>query len=341
MSLVPDIGYLVLPDRRKVDKCPIPNTQYPVSRNPRPLLMPNDPIAVLSFGRSGSTWISDIISKSLGGLLLFEPLHPETCSFAQEICYSDATAPELSVRSEKLLDRMLTKQDHNRWLLRNHLFSPLEEVSQAFVETVWEECAVLGFKEIRANFLIDWLLEHFHARIVYLVRHPYAVIASLHRRKNFWNEFGFEQHWRLFQEHVLFNPRHLALLRPYLPIITAAQTQTVRETVMWAVTHKVATATLAEHGLPIFYYEDFYENPFPTTRSLLSYLGHDASIHPAHIFVPSMTTIRTVHGLSSSESDYATKGLAIFWQDILSPTELRIIGEIVRAFDIRDYADSL
>jgi len=299
------------------------------------------PIIILSFGRSGSTWVSDIISKALGGLLLFEPLHPETCSFAPEICYSDASDAQSSERLAGLLDKILAKQDRNRWLLRNHLFSPLEEVSPTFVETVWDECDVLGFKEIRATFLIDWLLEHFHARIVYLVRHPYAVIASLHRRKNFWNEFGFEQHWRLFQEHVLLNPRHQSLLRPYFSIITNAQTQTARETVMWAVTHKIATATLAEHGLPTFYYEDFYENPFPTTRSLLNYLGHDANIHPAHIFVPSMTTIRTVHGLSSSESDYSTKGLALFWQDILSPTELRIIGEIVQAFNIHDYADKL
>lgn len=303
--------------------------------------MPQDPIVVLSFGRSGSTWVSDIISKSLGGLLLFEPLHPEACFFAAEICYNDATDPALSARLAELLEGILVRQDRNRWLLRNHLFSPLEEVSQAFVDTVWEECEVLGFKEIRANFLIDWLLEHFHARIVYLVRHPYAVIASLHRRKNFWNEFGFERHWRLFQERVLLNPRHQALLQPYLPLATAAQTQIEQETVMWAVTHKIASADLTRHGLPIFHYEDFYEKPFPTTRALLSYLGHNASIHPAHIFVPSMTTIRTVHGLSSSESDYSTKGLAIFWQDILPPTELRIIGEIVRAFDIHDYADNL
>ncbi|HEY52282.1 MAG TPA: sulfotransferase [Caldilineae bacterium] len=299
--------------------------------------MPSSPIIVLSFGRSGSTWVSDIISKSLGGLLLFEPLHPETCSFAAEICYGDAADPAMSERLAGLLAGILAKQDRNRWLLRNHLFSPLEEVSQTFVDTVWDECEILGFKEIRATFLIDWLLAHLHARIVYLVRHPYAVIASLHRRRNFWNEFGFARHWRLFQERVLLNPRHQALLQPYQPIIAAAQTQTERETVMWAATHKIASADLARHGLPIFHYEDFYEKPFPTTRALLSYLGHDASIHPAHIFVPSMTTIRTVHGLSASESDYSRKGLAIFWQDILSPTNLRVIGEIVQAFDIHDY----
>ena len=303
--------------------------------------MPTDPIVVLSFGRSGSTWISDIISKALGGLLLFEPLHPESCSFSEEICYSNASDTGQSAQLEPLLNAILDKQDRNRWLLRNHLFSPLEEVSPAFVNMVWDECNVLGFKEIRATFLTDWLIEHLNARIVYLVRHPYAVIASLHRRKNFWNEFGFEQHWRFFQQRVLLNPSHQTLLQPYAFIIDSAQTQTARETVMWAVSHKIASTTLQRHDLPTFYYEDFYRNPFPTTRSVLNYLGYEADLHPAHIFVPSMTTIRTVHGLAASESDYSSAGMAIFWQDILSKDDLRTIGGIVEAFDMPDYTDNL
>lgn len=303
--------------------------------------MPTDPIVVLSFGRSGSTWVSDIISKALGGLLLFEPLHRETCTFSTEICYSDAAEPEISAQLAGLLNRILEKQDHNRWLLRNHLFSPLEEVSPTFVEAVWDECSVLGFKEIRATFLIDWLLEHLNARVVYLVRHPYAVVASLRRRKNFWNDYGFEQHWRYFEQRVLHNPRNQILLKPYTRIIDNAQTQIARETVMWAASHKIASTTLQRHDLPTFYYEDFYRNPFPTTRSVLNYLGYDANLHPAHIFVPSMTTIRTVHGLSSSESDYSSAGMAIFWQDILPSDDLHTIGEIVQAFDMPDYTDNL
>ncbi len=296
------------------------------------------PIVVLSFGRSGSTWISDIISKNLGGLLLFEPLHPETCPFPEEACYSDGYA--LSDRLARFLRAILHGEDRNRWLLRNHLFSPLESVSQTYVDMVWEESRVLGFKEIRANFMIDWLIDHLNARIVYLVRHPAAVIASLRRRVNFWNEFGFETHWRLFLAHVAHNPRHAETLAPYRPLMENARTQIQRETVMWAVSHKLATEALARRGLPTFYYEDFYEFPFPTTRRLIQYVGGDPdAIHPAHIFVPSMTTIRTVHGLTSSESDFAAKGWAIFWEDILAEEELDAIMTIVRAFELDDYRE--
>ena len=294
------------------------------------------PIVVLSFGRSGSTWISDIISKNLGGLLLFEPLHPETCPFAQDACYSDGY--ELGDMLEAFFHHIMAKGDRNRWLLRNHLFNPLESVSQAYVDMVWEESRVLGFKEIRANFMVDWLIERLHARIVYLVRHPAAVIASLRRRRNFWNEFGFETHWRLFLQHVAAHARYGEVLAPYRPIIDQARTRIQREAVMWAASHKLASQALARHGLPIFYYEDFYASPFPTTRKLIAYVGGDpAALHPAHIFVPSMTTIRTVHGLTSSETDFASKGWAIFWEDILTPDELAEIERIVLAFDLEDY----
>jgi hypothetical protein len=298
----------------------------------------SSPIVVLSFGRSGSTWVSDIISKNLGGLLLFEPLHPETCPFAQEACYSDGYA--LGERLASFLRHILARGDRNRWLLRNHLFSPLESVSQTYVDMVWEESRVLGFKEIRANYMIDWLIEHLDARIVYLVRHPAAVIASLRRRTNFWNEFGFETHWQLFLDHVVANPRHAELLAPYREVIHHARSPIQREAVMWAASHKVATHALTRHNLPTFYYEDFYEFPFPTTRKLIRYVGGDPeAIHPAHIFVPSMTTIRTVHGLTSSESDFAAKGWGIFWEDILAPEELEEIMAFVRAFELDDYRE--
>ncbi len=298
----------------------------------------SSPIVVLSFGRSGSTWISDIISKNLGGLLLFEPLHPETCPFPHEACYSDGYAPELNGRLHDFFQQVLAGRDRNRWLLRNHLFTPLEAVSQAYVDMVWEETRVLGFKEIRANFMIDWLIENLHARVVYLVRHPAAVIASLRRRKNFWNEFGFETHWRLFLEHVVDNPRQGEALRPYLPLIEKAKSQIDREAVMWAITHRLASQAAARNHLPIFYYEDFYERPFPTTRRLVNFLGGNVdAIHPSHIFVPSMTTIRTVHGLTASESDFANKGWGIFWEGILTPEEFDRIMHLVAAFGIEDY----
>ena len=72
----------------------------------------------------------------------------------------------------------------------------------------------------------------------------------------------------------------------------------------------------------------------------MRYLGGDPdAIHPARIFVPSMTTIRTVHGLTASESDFEAKGWGIFWDGILSPEEMDTIMGLVQTFDIEDYSE--
>ncbi|MCO6449595.1 MAG: hypothetical protein J5I90_02290 [Caldilineales bacterium] len=307
-------------------------THQSPSPNPRP-------IVVLGFGRSGTTWISDIVSKCLGGLVLFEPLHPAVCPFAAEACYADGGDEALATTLESYLRGVLSGAERDRWLLRNHLFSPLEDVSAGFVETIWQECAVIGFKEIRANFMVDWLVERFDARPVYVARHPCAVIASLRRRANFWNEFGWAAHRRFFTDRVLENPANAKRITPaQRQIVTSAETMLEQEAAMWALSHALTVETLDRLGAPVFYYEYFYENPFPATRNLLRYLGHNPdALHPSHVFVPSMTTLRTVHGLTASESDYRQQGLALFWQDVLTAAEVQTIMDVAASLGVTDY----
>ncbi len=305
---------------------------------------PSRPIIVLGFGRSGTTWIADIISKVLGGLVLFEPLHPQVCPFAAEVCYAGHLETEVSHRLAAYLEEVLVGRHRQRWLLRNHLFTPLEEVSQAYVDMIWDECPILGFKEIRAAFLIDWLIERFEARIVFLLRHPCAVLASIRRRPRFWDEFGWEQHDRFFQERVISGrPDVYARLAPRLALLETPRTDLEKQAVMWAITADLALGQLERHGLPFFRYEDFYDHPFTATRALMAYLGEpQPRIHPAHLFVPSMTTLRTVHGLVRSESDYQIHGKRLFWRDVLSPEEEQRIMTIVNVFDCgRCYQEEL
>lgn len=304
--------------------------------------MSDRPIAILGFGRSGTTWLSDIVSKTLGGLILFEPLHPQVCDFAAEVCYAPSS---LATPNQRLSDhwrRALGGQIRHRWLLRNHLLSPLDDVSASFVDMVWEQCQVIGFKEIRANFMIASLIEQLNARIVFVLRHPCAVLASIRRRRNFWNEFGWEQHWAMFRERILQRgPEVQERLRPHLPVIAGATTPLEQQAVMWGVSSVLAAAQLDRFGLPLFRYEDFYHQPFQTTRRLLAYLGFGSTpIHPAHLFVPSMTTLRTLHGFAQSENDIAERGMRVFWEG-LTEAEVQAVLGIARQFDLeRWYQDA-
>jgi hypothetical protein len=296
-------------------------------------------IAVLGFGRSGTTWISDIISKATGRLILFEPLHPSVTEMSREFSYSPISVDNAQTICSYLGD-VIGKRHRKMWLMRNHVPVRLEEISPHFLDLIWENCNVLGFKEIRANFMLRWLQEDLGYRIVYVVRHPCAVVSSILRRHNFW-EFGWPGTYELFLQRTLYHPHYQDhRIKDCRSVVEGATSAFEQYAVMWAITHAIVLPELKKLGLPLFYYEHFYTNPFESVRKLLDFIGTDKdNIHPAYIFTPSMTTLKTLHGLYGSE-DLIHDGASIFWKDTLNPAQVARILDIIRCFDVGLYEAS-
>jgi hypothetical protein len=293
---------------------------------------------VLGFGRSGTTWIADIISKVTGKLILFEPIHPSVTDLAREFAYATITDNNSSELLRNFYDDVLNKRHRKMWLLRNHVPDRLEKISESFLNILWEECSIIGFKEIRANFMMEWYLNNLNAKIVFIVRHPCATVASIRGRRNFW-EFGWPDSYHLFLEKTIYNDYYKNhQVKNYLHVLEDADTDIAKYAVMWAITHAIALPELSKLGLPLFYYENFYDRPFPSTKELFQYLGYDrVNIHPSYLFTPSMTTLRTVHGLGVMEEIVAQKGVAFFWDNVLSEKEADMVLDIVRSFGVNLY----
>ena len=105
-------------------------------------------IIIGGFGRSGTTWLSDIVSKCLGGLILFEPFHPGVYDVSDKVIYA-GNIDDNSLRSH--LDEIRASHPTNPWILRNHLNSPIEKHSASFIKYVWSNSKILGYKTIRGN----------------------------------------------------------------------------------------------------------------------------------------------------------------------------------------------
>lgn len=295
-------------------------------------------IIVLGFGRSGTTWISDIISKISGNLILFEPFHPSVTEHSRMFSYSYIDGGEASSLLKNYLNDVLTKRHRKMWLMRNHVPVALDRISNTFLNRLWVECAVLGFKEIRANFMIEWFYKNIDCKIVFILRHPCAVIASIKNRSNFW-EFGWPETYELFLRKTIYHNRYKNhKIRNHTTIIKNAQTDIAKYTVMYALTHAIALPQLEQLGIPIFFYEDFYADPFGSVRRLSEYLGNGSvNIHPSYIFTPAMTTLKTFHGIHAMEENIANKGASLFWENELSGKEVNQILEIVNTFGISIY----
>lgn len=256
-----------------------------------------EPIIILGFGRSGTTWVSDIISKSVGGLILFEPFHPEVFKNAKECCYHNGSDQECLNMTAKQINETLHKQNRNKWLIRNHLSSNLDEVSNDFAHKVWENCDIIGYKSIRQNFLAPWLYENVSSKIVFVKRDLLSVISSLLKRKQFWKEFGFDFHEEKFISETLKSGRYPYLQsHELLSLYNSIEEDYLKMTFIWVVTHAIVEREFDHLGLPIFDYNDFYESPYKTTKSVLDYLGYEnVNLHPSYFFTPSMLTLRTFH----------------------------------------------
>jgi hypothetical protein len=298
-----------------------------------------DPIIILGFGRSGTTWLSDIISKTTGSLILFEPLHPSVTDLSREYAYSHIGNNETDDVLKDFLNKVINKQYQKMWLLRNHVPTRLEETSPDFLELLWRECNVIGMKGIRMNFMIEWLYKNISQKIVFIMRHPCAVISSIKNRSNFW-EFGWPDTYNLFLEKTI---RSLEFsnhpIQQHLELVESAQTYVEKLAIMWSITHAISLPMLDHMNLPFFTYENLYTNPFEETRKILSYLGIEGkNIHPSHLFTPSMTTMKTFHGMQNLESKIHEKMLSIFWEKTLDTSEIDAIMKIVSRFGLSFYS---
>lgn len=298
-------------------------------------------IIVLGFGRSGTTWLSDIISKATGNLILFEPFHPSVTEFSRTFSYSYINDDNNTNHLKNYLCDVLNKRHRKKWLLRNHIPVRLEEINQDFLKMLWEECSIGGFKEIRANFLIRWIYENLDSKIVYIVRHPCAVVSSIKRRKNFW-EFGWPETYELFLNKTLYSDTYSNHdFVSHIGVVENVKTDLEKYAVMWAITHAIVLPELKKLKLPLFYYENIYGQPFSSVKEILRYLGFDdIRIHPSYIFTPAMTSLKTLHGLYRMDKEISQKGSKLFWEEILSKEEVDMIMDIVSHFGIHLYGKS-
>ncbi len=283
------------------------------------------PIVIMGFGRSGTTWVSDIVSKSLGKIILFEPFHPAVFEYADYFCYRTVDTPKWSEILKEHTKAAVSKKLKNRWLLRNHLNSPLEEISEDHLDYVWSNVSVAGLKTIRQNFNIEWWHNEMGARILFVIRHPLAVISSITQRSRFFYEFGWDFHWTHFLNRTLGD---LEFAQKVKYIAQGCDLYEQKIAFMWSVTHIAALNSTNWLGIIPIYYEDLYSDPFGGASECLKLIGEEKTIHPSYLFTPSMLTMKTAHPFLSAGS--YQKLPKAFWKDRLKSQEINRINEVIQ-----------
>lgn len=208
---------------------------------------PSSTILLAGSGRSGTTWLADMLTMDGKTQQIFEPLHPY---FMEEV-------------------RQVTGWPKDPLRIRLFYLRPNDFYPewQAFFDRVlsgrvrawgWTDHQRTSYlperyliKEIRANLLLGYLYNTFHLPILYIVRHPCAVVLSRLQMPSVCDIGLLLAQEALVEDH----------LRPWLREIEGVSDRLESLAIWWAIENMVAQRQLASIPHLLLTYEDLVLAP--------------------------------------------------------------------------------
>ncbi len=203
-------------------------------------------------GRSGTTWVSDVINYKNDYRLIFEPFNPnkvQTCKDFKSKQYlrADDRRKEFLEPAKKIVSGAI----RNRWTDRFH-------------KTFLARRRLI--KDIRANLLLRWLHANFpEMPIVLLLRHPYPVVES--RLRMDWRDNLAET---MSQKELIED-----FLLPFEEEIRRARTPFERHVFLWCIDNYVPLRQFGPGEIQPVFYENLLAHPEDELDRLFSFLGAD------------------------------------------------------------------
>jgi hypothetical protein len=273
-------------------------------------------IILAGSGRSGTTWLGNILAAQPTIRIIFEPLDYRRVPEAAVFPLRPYARPQGDYPLwQPVVDQILRGEVHNDWVDR--------EQSKWWPKfaTTWRL-----IKEIRANLMLGWMSEQFGCPIVYVTRHPCAVVYS-----------RLKLGWKTHLDTFTAQPELVAdYLTPTMDLILGAETAVERHAVMWCVENLVPLRQMADYDWQFCTYEALCQRPAFEANRLLSSLGLPYN----------WLARRAVHRISSvARADSAVVGTADplrDWQYKMETADIDATLNIVDAFGIDMYtADPL
>jgi hypothetical protein len=205
-------------------------------------------------GRSGTTWLADIINYDNDYRYIFEPFHRHKVPACKSFRYRQYLRPQ--DRSPEYLDAatsIVTGRIRNLWTDKyNRKFRSDRRL----------------VKDVRANLFLKWLEANFPGMpIVLLLRHPCAVASS--RMKVDWSG-GADLRQFLAQPALVED--HLAPLQADL---AAAESDFERMIFFWCIENAIPLRQFEPGQLHVVFYEHLCLSPEREIERLFAYLGRD------------------------------------------------------------------
>jgi hypothetical protein len=211
-----------------------------------------DSVFLAGSGRSGTTWLSEVINHSGGYHYVFEPFNPARVGAFGHFRSKQYLRPD-DTREEflKPASLALTGALKSSWTDR---FNRALVARRRLI------------KDIRANLLLGWMRANFPGMpIVLLLRHPCAVVVS--RLALGWKDNLSET---MEQQDLVED-----FLLPMETEIHAARDAFERHLILWCIDNYVPLRQFPPGEIHLTFYENLLINPEAELQSLFTFLGED------------------------------------------------------------------
>lgn len=302
--------------------------------------MRNTPIIIAGSGRSGTTWVLDAIAKPNRLRTVFEPLHPVGVPSAKEFAnrYVPDNAKEVDLK--RFMDRVLSGQFRSIWTdyrVRPDRFrfdkgfsvvkSNYKKLVVHYFRYLKKGSDGLVVKFIRANLMLGWIRANYDARILFIVRHPGAVIASkISLGGPDWT------HTDLLKKYS----QDERLLRDYLwrnrDLVSSPLDPVQGHAIVWCIENAIPLQYAHKNGYCVAFYEDLILNPEQEWQRVITGLGLQNMPEKDMLALPSQQVSKTMRN-KRFDADQIGR-----WMSFFSQEQLAEIDRTLKIFSISSYS---
>ena len=317
--------------------------------------MESNPLIIAGSGRSGTTWVLDVLAEANNLRPVFEPLNPfgvgETRFFCNRYVREKAYEPELKCFMEKVFTGKLnclwpktriipaempssisqmTSWDYNYTLL-SHYTKILIRYSNYARKKSFRPIT----KFIRANLMLDWLAANFNPRIIFLVRHPGAVVASQIAASKakigaVW-DFNGSTKQSILSQYKQDEQLRKDYLDKYYEIFSEKLSPVAGNTLLWCIENILPVYNQQKKKRYVFFYEDIVKDPEKEFGRMVKVLGLERKPDNSIISRPSQTASQAM-GNRSLEKNQLTR-----WMKSFDQQQIGEIDRILKFFKVTIY----
>jgi hypothetical protein len=216
-------------------------------------------VFVAGSGRSGTTWLAEIINYRNDHRLIFEPLRPDRVRLGRTFGSGGYVRPsDLDPHKTRAMEAILSGRIRSRWTDQyNTCLLPARRL----------------VKDIRANLMLNWFRARFaDVPIVFIVRHPLAVAAS-----RSWLAANGQPRWEPNLGEFLSQAELIEdFLDEQVGFLSSLRQPLEQHVACWSIENRVALSLIEKDPRShLVFYEELVERPASEIGRLFTFLGRE------------------------------------------------------------------